>query len=59
MLGYLEQSPLYNAANFSWAVGVGPWLEHQLLGHQHHLNGFICPSDGMSPSPSHPRPPRR
>ena len=24
MLGYLEQMPLYNAANFSWAVGMGP-----------------------------------
>ena len=23
MLGYLEQTPLYNAANFSWVVGVG------------------------------------
>ena len=23
LLGYLEQMPLYNAANFSWAVGMG------------------------------------
>src|SRR5580693_1176371 len=27
MLGYLEQAPLYNAANFSWATVMGPgWL---------------------------------
>jgi prepilin-type N-terminal cleavage/methylation domain-containing protein len=26
MLGFLEQMPLYNAANFSWCVGMGPGL---------------------------------
>ena len=50
MLGYLEQQPLYNAANFSWAIGDGPGLAHQLHGHDCSvLNTFICPSDGMSP----------
>ena len=24
MLGYMEQQPLYNAANFSWVVVMGP-----------------------------------
>ena len=34
MLGYLEQAPLYNGANFSWAVGCEYGLEDQL--HRHH-----------------------
>ena len=32
MLGYLEQMPLYNAANFNWASGPRSGLEHQLHG---------------------------
>jgi prepilin-type N-terminal cleavage/methylation domain-containing protein/prepilin-type processing-associated H-X9-DG protein len=49
MLGYLEQIPLYNAANFSWAVGMGiafPINSTVSLGI---LNVFICPSDGLNP----------
>ena len=43
MLGYLEQMPLYNASNFSWAVGIGLGLEHQLHGHRRHINGVHLP----------------
>jgi prepilin-type N-terminal cleavage/methylation domain-containing protein/prepilin-type processing-associated H-X9-DG protein len=49
MLGYLEQMPLYNAANFSWAVGMGSgWAINSSVSTTD-LNAFVCPSDGMSP----------
>ena len=51
MLGYLEQLPLYNAANFSWAVGMGPAWNINSTVSLSILNTFICPSDGMSPNP--------
>jgi len=46
MLGYLEQGPLYNAANFSW----GPYPVNQFTGINNTvantvINAFICPSD--------------
>jgi prepilin-type N-terminal cleavage/methylation domain-containing protein/prepilin-type processing-associated H-X9-DG protein len=51
MLGFLEQQPLYNAANFSWAVGMGPaWAINSSVTCTD-LSVFICPSDGMSPIP--------
>jgi prepilin-type N-terminal cleavage/methylation domain-containing protein/prepilin-type processing-associated H-X9-DG protein len=49
MLGYMEQMPLYNAANFSWAVGFGPGWAMNSSVTTTVLNAFICPSDGMSP----------
>jgi prepilin-type N-terminal cleavage/methylation domain-containing protein/prepilin-type processing-associated H-X9-DG protein len=50
MLGYLEQQPLYNAANFSWATVMGPgWLINTTVTNSV-VNLFICPSDGQSPS---------
>jgi prepilin-type N-terminal cleavage/methylation domain-containing protein/prepilin-type processing-associated H-X9-DG protein len=54
LLGYMEQQPLYNAANFSWAVimGVG-WTINTTVSNSI-LNTFLCPSDGMSPSPVPP-----
>ena len=52
MLGYLDQAPLYNAANFSWAVGCGNWAWHiNSTVSCTDLSLFICPSDGMSPIP--------
>jgi prepilin-type N-terminal cleavage/methylation domain-containing protein/prepilin-type processing-associated H-X9-DG protein len=52
MLGYLEQQPLYNAANFSWAVGMyGSWGINSTVSTSI-INTFICPSDGMSPIPT-------
>jgi prepilin-type N-terminal cleavage/methylation domain-containing protein/prepilin-type processing-associated H-X9-DG protein len=51
MLGYLEQQPLYNAANFSWAVVMGQgWGTNSTVSNAI-INTFLCPSDGMSPSP--------
>jgi len=52
MLGFLEQTPLYNAANFSWAVGMyGAWEVNSTVSLAI-INGFICPSDGLSPTPT-------
>jgi prepilin-type N-terminal cleavage/methylation domain-containing protein/prepilin-type processing-associated H-X9-DG protein len=54
MLGYLEQTPLYNAINFSWGplaqpggttsdtIGFNTTATHTLI------NSFICPSDPYS-----------
>jgi prepilin-type N-terminal cleavage/methylation domain-containing protein/prepilin-type processing-associated H-X9-DG protein len=54
MLPYIEQSPLYNAANFSWVPGwaLGYTLNSTVTNTT--INGFICPSDGMSPVPITP-----
>ena len=43
MLGYLEQQPLYNAANFSWAVVHGAGLAHQHHGQQLHRQRVPLP----------------
>src|SRR3954463_11199733 len=49
MLGYLEQQPLYNAANFSWAVVMGPgWRINTTVGNSM-VNMFLCPSDDIAP----------
>jgi prepilin-type N-terminal cleavage/methylation domain-containing protein/prepilin-type processing-associated H-X9-DG protein len=49
MLGYLEQMPLYNAANFSWANAMGfGWPINSTVANAI-VNVFICPSDGVSP----------
>jgi prepilin-type N-terminal cleavage/methylation domain-containing protein/prepilin-type processing-associated H-X9-DG protein len=51
MLGYLEQAPLYNAANFSWATVMGPgWLINTTVSNSI-VGAFLCPSDGQSPNP--------
>ena len=51
MLGYLEQSTLYNASNFSWSVGPGQgWAMNKTVSSTI-LNVFICPSDAISPAP--------
>ena len=51
MLGYLEQTPLYNAINFNWGPlatgsttsdgtgGINTTATHTLI------NSFVCPSD--------------
>jgi prepilin-type N-terminal cleavage/methylation domain-containing protein/prepilin-type processing-associated H-X9-DG protein len=52
LLGYIEQVPLYNSANFSWAVGPYPgWYINSTVT-QAIVNTFICPSDGLSPIPT-------
>jgi prepilin-type N-terminal cleavage/methylation domain-containing protein/prepilin-type processing-associated H-X9-DG protein len=51
MLGFLEQQPLYNASNFSWAVIMGPgWLINTTVSNSI-VNTFLCPSDDMAPVP--------
>ena len=54
MMPYLEQAPLYNAANFSWVSGwaLGYTLNSTVTNTT--IAGFICPSDGMSPVPITP-----
>jgi prepilin-type N-terminal cleavage/methylation domain-containing protein/prepilin-type processing-associated H-X9-DG protein len=51
MLGYLEQTTLYNAANFSWVVGFSNGFPINSTVSASILNVFICPSDGISPMP--------
>jgi prepilin-type processing-associated H-X9-DG protein len=54
MLGYLEQQPLYNASNFSWAVVMGPgWRINTTVSYSL-LNTFLCPSDDLAPIPYPP-----
>jgi prepilin-type N-terminal cleavage/methylation domain-containing protein/prepilin-type processing-associated H-X9-DG protein len=49
MLNFLEQAPLYNAANFNWGTAVGPAYAINYSVCSTVVNGFICPSDGISP----------
>jgi len=49
MLGYLEQSNLYNAANFSWSPEISPGWNINSTVVNGVINTFICPSDGISP----------
>jgi prepilin-type N-terminal cleavage/methylation domain-containing protein/prepilin-type processing-associated H-X9-DG protein len=48
MLGYLEQMPLYNAANFSWVVGFSNGFPINSSVSTSLLSVFICPSDGLN-----------
>src|SRR4051794_10466850 len=51
MLGYMEQQPLYNSANFSWAVIMGPGWNINTTVSNSIISTFLCPSDNLSPSP--------
>src|SRR5947209_8559073 len=50
LLGYLEQQPLYNAANFSqaccFADGVADAMNSTV--YLSRIAGFLCPSDGQA-----------
>jgi prepilin-type N-terminal cleavage/methylation domain-containing protein/prepilin-type processing-associated H-X9-DG protein len=49
MLGYLEQQPLYNAANFSWAVVMSTgWAINSTVSNSM-VSVFLCPSDNLAP----------
>jgi len=49
LLPYLEQTPLYNSANFSWPCCFWPDTTADLINSTVYLTrigGFLCPSDG-------------
>jgi prepilin-type N-terminal cleavage/methylation domain-containing protein/prepilin-type processing-associated H-X9-DG protein len=48
LLGYLEQTPLYNAANFSWGPGASGDESGSAINstvYNSLINSFLCPSD--------------
>jgi len=49
LLGYLEQQPLYNAANFNLGVWITPGYPTNQTVALNFNNTFICPSDGICP----------
>jgi prepilin-type processing-associated H-X9-DG protein len=49
LLGYLDQQPLYNAANFNLGVWVTPGYPTNQTVALAANNTFICPSDGICP----------
>ena len=48
MLPYLEQSPLYNAANFSFGTVLGIGFQVNSTVFNSNLSVFLCPSDGIA-----------
>jgi prepilin-type N-terminal cleavage/methylation domain-containing protein/prepilin-type processing-associated H-X9-DG protein len=53
MLPYLEQGPLYNAANFNWGTvnGTGPGFTINSTVVSANIAVFLCPSDGLAATP--------
>ena len=49
MLGYMEQTPLYNAINFSWNMENGPGTPQPINSTVYGtlVNTFLCPSDNF------------
>ncbi|MDG3006338.1 DUF1559 family PulG-like putative transporter [Paludisphaera mucosa] len=49
LLGYMEQAPLYNAANFSWSptIGGAGYVMNTTVSDAV-INAFLCPSDGFA-----------
>ncbi len=47
MLTYMEQGPLYNAANFNWSpTSGGTGFQYNSTVSNSVINSFLCPSDG-------------
>jgi prepilin-type N-terminal cleavage/methylation domain-containing protein/prepilin-type processing-associated H-X9-DG protein len=46
LLPYVEQTPLYNAANFSWAIYTTPDFNSTVYNTR--IGGFLCPSDAIA-----------
>jgi len=59
LLPYLEQAPLYNAANFAWApatsVNIAYYTNSTVVNTR--INALTCPSDGLSPTTAATTPP--
>ena len=58
LLGYMEQRPIYNALNFSWAPNIGNTNKPTSLpsrvnwtGYVSEISVFMCPSDGQQRPP--------
>ena len=49
MLNYLEQAPIYNAANFNWVPSFGNGWPINFTVSNSRMNVFVCPSDGLTP----------
>ena len=48
LLGYLDQAPMYNAANFNWGPGSDGAMGGSAINSTVYntvINGFLCPSD--------------
>jgi prepilin-type processing-associated H-X9-DG protein len=53
LLGYLDQTPMYNAANFNWTPGAAGGMGGSALNstvYNSVINSFLCPSDPNSGS---------
>src|SRR5829696_3735174 len=49
LLGYMEQTPAYNAANFNLGTWLDPGWRENTTTNIMATNSFICPSDGINP----------
>src|SRR5271165_6117532 len=47
MLPYIEQGPLYNTANFSWANQLDMGTQINSTTFNANIAAFLCPSDGL------------
>jgi prepilin-type N-terminal cleavage/methylation domain-containing protein/prepilin-type processing-associated H-X9-DG protein len=50
LLGYMEQTPVYNACNFNWTCWWGTGASINATVFNTKLNVYLCPSDGMAGS---------
>lgn len=48
LLPYMEQSPIYNAINYSWAVRISPAYGINSTASNSKIASFLCPSDGRA-----------
>ena len=48
MLGYMEQTAIYNAINFSWTNWWGTGSPINATAFNTNINSYLCPSDGFA-----------
>ena len=48
LLPYLEQTPLYNAANFNWCIYIGQAGLTNSTVYNTRIAAFLCPSDALA-----------